>query len=318
MTRRRPQAQYPAIIHPPDLASPHAAPPQTTPATQGDAIEPWAQSGGQTYYYDGFAFPDLGGPPELACIQLLAAQYIPRGRAGWIKRIMVAPCAPPFLVDPWRGWGGTANFFDRSFGPPFGSYARAAAQAGLWETPLAWEGYFNPAEIDNRTQQPFIPRWNWQLSVLSGSLATNRAAKNTPPFSILDPASWYLAPNIAVPIVVYGGSLLTGWPANVPGRAVNGEWGPQRIQQTPLNPMPCHIQIPEDSTVCLWATWTQRPYAPVLGFNAGGALDVFPTPPPGDPPLIWPLLPSVGSISGYMQTATREAAGDNAALGWGA
>jgi hypothetical protein len=299
--RRRPASYEQPIGQPRDLASPNGPRPPTTPSTQADVIEPWLKGGGQTYYLTGWATSETINQPEISAVQLVAAQYIPKGRAGWVKRIMIAPCAPPVLVDPWRGWDGTANYFDPAAAAPYSQAQRAAAQAGLWETPMAWTSYFDAADGGANA-----PRWQWHLTTINGSLAVNRAAKGSPPFDVTDPTSWYLVPGPAVPVWTYRGAL--------PGRGVNGDIGPQIIQQPPSNPLPCHILVPEDSTVCLWATWTQRPYSPILAFGANGPQDVFPTPPPP----VYPLLPSVGSIAGYMQASTREASAENARFGWGA
>ena len=300
--RRRPASYQDTIGQPSNLASPPGPKPPTVPSTQGDAIEPWIKGGGATFYLQGFAVAERG-IPEDAGVQLVAAQYIPKGRAAWIKRIMIAPCAPPALMDPWRGWDGTANYFDpTATDQQYRQATRAVGQAGLWETPLAWTSYYNPA-----SDEPVeLPMWNWQISILSGSLEYNRKQQNRPPFSVTDPLSWYLVPGPAVPLYVYRGGI--------PGRAINGDIGPQVIQQPPSNPLPTHWLVPEDSTICLWATWRQQPYAVPLAFGGNGPEQVFPVPPPA----IYPILPSVGSISGYMQAATRESAAENARFGWGA
>lgn len=310
--RRKPQAHYPDVRRPMDLASPQQPAPPTTPASQGDAIEPFLVAGGETFYRTGWAIPDNGAPPELGAVQLLAFQYVPKGRAAWVKSITVAPCVPPVLADPWRGWPNTFNYFAPFVGQ-FGTPTRAAAQAGLWETPLAWEGYYNPPGENGFRR----PRWTWQLSILEGDLKYQRSLKNLGPFDPLDPATWYLVPDIAVPRVVYGAiGISPQTVGTIPGRQIPGYIGPQRFQRTPDNSLPCHFQVPENSTVCLWATWDQFPYDP-LAANGGAALPVGPIPGVSPENLVWPLLPSVGSLAGYMQAAGRTASAENAAHGWG-
>jgi hypothetical protein len=226
---------------------------------------------------------------------------VPKGRIGWVKRIMVAPCAPPILVDPWRGWAAHFNLFQA--GPdPINQTQRAPAQAGLWETPIAWEGYFSAAGY-----LAAIPFWRWQLTLFPGNLDAYRAAQAIPAFSIATPASWFLAPDVPVPVSAY--------PGGIPGRGVNGYVSPQRVQSTPSSPLPVHIEIPEDTTVCLFAKWVQSPLSPLLAFGPNGPIQPWQAP---QLPEVWPLLPSVGQLIGYMQAASRDAAQQNAAHGWGA
>lgn len=313
MTRRRPIAQYPEIRRQlPDLKSPPAQVPPGIPTSEGDVIEPFQVGGGQTYYLSGWIAPDSTwpyAPPQFGATQLVALQYVPKGRTAYIKRVMIAPCAPPALVDPWRGWDGTANLFQPR-GAPYDSVQRAPAQAGLWETPLAWEGYVSPSEGPVRH-----PKWTWIVTILNGPIEKNRP-QTQPPFDVTDPASWYLVPDVAVPNWVYR--------SGVPGRFIPGYIGPQRIQQPPSNPLPLHALVPEDSTICLWAQWTQDPIRPE-GVSQNGPIELFPggiipAPPPTTYPenVIVALLPAVGSLTGYMQAAGRDAAKTNARYGWGA
>lgn len=300
--RRRPQSQYLDPRDPQNLASPPAVPVPSVPTTQGDAIEPFIVGGGMTFYPTGYPDdPEAGEfPPERAGVQLLCSQYVPPGRTAWIKRIEVAPCVPPILADPWRGWDGHFNLFQAS-PDPWGAVQRAAAQAGLWETPLGWEAYFAQVALGQR------PSWRWQITIFPGDLAAARKRKRIGAFDPTDPATWYLAPDFPVPVKVYG--------AGVPGRAVNGYMGSQRFQAVPGNALPVHVLCPENATICLWAQWSQQPYYPILTYGPLGPEE--PWPPSAEVGPVWPILPSVGRLIGYMQPASREAAAENAAYGWG-
>ena len=111
-------------------------------------------------------------------------------------------------------------------------------------------------------------------------------------------------PNIAVPQWVYRGGM--------PGGKLSGVLPPQRVQATPDSPIPVHILCPENTTVCLWAKWSQGPLYVPHAFGSNGPI----TPWPDTAPVVWPLLPSVGQLTGYMQASGRSAAGENAAFGW--
>jgi hypothetical protein len=296
--RRFPLANY-LRGSPQSLASPSAKVPPNTPETQGDAIEPFIVGGGKTFFPTGF----IEGPtPEPSGVQLLATQYVPVGRAAWVKRIEVAPCAPPVLVDPWRGWGGFFNLFEAS-PAPYGNVQRAPAQAGLWETPLAWEGYFTP---DNPP-----PVWRWLVTLFPGDVARERYDRAIGPFDPGDPSTWYLVPDWPVPL-----APTYGIPGAIPGKEVNGYVSVQRFQAVPGAALPVHILCPENHTICLWAQWEQAPIDPLLAFGPSGPfqpwdIEASPLPP------VWPILPSVGRMAGYMQAATRESAAVNAQHGWG-
>lgn len=310
--RRRPRAYYLQGQHPLNLASPPGPNPPAVPSSAADVIEPYfAEGGGITFYPTGY---DDGAPrdPAVDAVQLVCEQYVPPGRSAWIKRIEIAPCAPPVLVDPWRGWDATFNLFQSSPNP-LGSVQRAPAQAGLWETPMAWEGYFsNPVE-----GFPFPPFWRWVITLFDGNVAKYRSDKNIPPFNPTVPASWELAINVPVPRAPLYGPAASAQP-NLPGRTVPGYIGPQRYQATPSNPLPVHILVPENTTILLWAYWRQAQMDPVLAFGPNGPLEPWSGAPPGMLPRIYPLLPSVGRLIGYQQPATRPAAMDNAEHGWGA
>jgi hypothetical protein len=296
--RRRPKAHYPHAEGPVlDLASPPGPNPPAIPTTAGDALEPFICSGGQPFFPTGYPTD-----PKPNGVQLIATQYVPPGRVAWIKRLEVAPCAPAVLVDPWRGWPGTFNWFP-TLAPTLLDPMRPPAQAGLWETPLGWESFVGI----HPEAGAVVPFWRWSITLLNGSIGAARAAKNIPPFSPLDPASWYLAENMPVPRVAYAGGI--------PGRSPNGSLSAQRYQATPGNALPMHVLCPEDTTICLWAEWRQIPVTP-LAFTANGVLAPWSGSEPALPD-VYPLLPSVGRMLGYQQAATRAAALENAAHGWG-
>lgn len=274
-----------------DKASPSMPTQDLDPTDRGDVLVPFVASGGQTYYASGWGEAPT---PELGAVQLVCMQYVPRGRTGFVKRVMIAPCCPPILSDPWRGWDAFFNWFELSSNPNASRY-RAAPHAGIWETPLAWEGYFNSDEAK--------PRWSWSLTIAQGDLLAQRASRGLGPFDPADPATFWAVPDVAVPQEAYQGGLI--------GRAVNGHCSNIRIQAPPRAEIPVHIPIPEDSTVCLWAQWTQTPIAPLAQGPAGPlALGTG---------LTWivPLLPSVGQIVGYYQTSGSEAAREHGITGWG-
>jgi hypothetical protein len=303
--RRRPKSKHlPRRVPALDLRGPNFPAPPTLPTSMGDALEPFIVGGGFPYYPTGYAGGLL---PETDGVQLLAHQYVPRGRIGFIKHIMVAPCAPPILVDPWRGWDAFFNSFEAG-SDPFNQTQRAPAQGGLWETPLAWEGYFNPGA------EMVIPSWRWSITLVQGDVDLIRNQQGLNPFSILSPPTWYLAPSTPVPASTYRGGL--------PGAVPNGSLSEQRIQHTPSSPLAVHILCPENTTICLWAKWRQDRLQPVLAYGPNGALapwegaPVAPAPPPL--PDIYPLLPSVGQLAGYLQAADRPPSVQNALYGWGA
>ena len=298
---RRPVSRQPVYGHPANLASPDAQRVPTTPGSQADAIEPFLIGGGQSYYFQGWAGGITVPRIETAAVQLLAALFIPPGRGAFIKQIVACPGVSPQLADPWRGWPNHFNL--REFGPvPRVDPIRTTAQAGLWETPLAWEGY--RAETP-QGDDPIIPpqptQWTWSLTAISGSLDLQRLQNQTPAFDVTIPASWYAVRDIAVPARAYA--------AGLPGKMINGNVGPQRIQAHPRAPLNTHYYVPENTTIALWATWSQGLTAPVLAQGPNGLIEITPA--------AFPLLPSIGSLSGYTQASSREASAINAAHGWG-
>lgn len=309
MTRRRPRAWYPHGTDPVDLASPPGPNTPGLPTTDADVIEPFITDGGTTFYPSGYDDGEVPVDPAPSAVQLVCEQFVPMGRVGFIKRIEIAPCIPPVLADPWRGWDATFNFFQA--GPnPFASPIRAASQAGLWETPMAWEGYGDAAAAAANQ----MPRWRWMITLLDGDANKFREEQGIPPFNPANPASWNLALNFPVPVVPHYGQSAASDPA-LPGRMVPGYLGARRFQATPSDPLPVHIMVPENSTILLWAYWRQLAATPLLAFGPNGPLQ--PWAGSGIDP-VYPLLPSVGRLIGYQQAISRDAATENAETGWGA
>ena len=299
---RRPVSRQPVYGNPENLRSPDAQHVPTTPGSQADALEPFLIGGGAGYYLHPFAGADGIAHPrvEVAAVQLLALLFVPPGRTAFIKQIMCAPGVNPIFADPWRGWQDHYN--TRETGPaPRQDGSRTTAQAGLWETPLAWENYRSETPQGEVPIPPGPTQWTWQITAIPGSLALQRSQNQIPPFDITNPASWYCVPDIAVPAFVY--------PAGLPGRMINGSVGPQRIQAHPRSPLNVHYPIAENTTIALWATWRQGLCSPVLAIGPNGPDEIAPA--------AFPLLPSVGSLSGYMQPSSRESTAHNAAHGWG-
>jgi hypothetical protein len=160
---------------------------------------------------------------------------------------------------------------------------------------MGWEGY-----ADFETAGGIPPRWQWHIMLMPGTIASVRNAGNVPPFSLGDPSSWLLAPNVPVPASAYQG----GFPGSPPP-----DWGPQRLQWFGMESGEVHIVVPEDTTVLLFARWTQQAYNPFYQATDGaGIVDLDRD--------IFILGPSFGQLVGYTQPRLRRAAGHNAVFGW--
>lgn len=274
-----------------DYASPSFPVRRQTPEAMADAVVPFLQAGGQPFIFQDF---DGGFSADTAGVQLLAEQYIPTGFTGWIKRFACAPYCPPSLFDPWAGWPGNFEYFEpvplRGLGP-----VRGSARAGLWKTPAGWESYVSiGTEI--------VPSWRWAITLFTGSAADWRARQAIPPFDPAVPASWVLAPNVAVPAVTY--------PNGLPGTAMPGVISDQRMQVLPDDAFATHWQVPGDHTIMLWAYWSQS-LARLMTYAPSGPSFPF------EALEIYPLLSSYGMIHGYMGISQSEAARENARFGWG-
>lgn len=255
-------------------------------------IEPFLVSGGSSFYIDVDPPPFHPAP---AGVQLVTSVYVPRGKLGFVKEIRIAPQMPPVLVDPWVTSGvNNANTTWRAFEGP----SRPGGFNGVWQTPFGWENYFDPTD-----EESIIPQWVWMLTVIRGDI--NLTRKNLPPFNLADPNSWYLVPNIAVP--------LAGYPSGIPGAAPSGAWGPQRMQVLQGDKLSTHVVVPEDTTICLFTRWVQSLFQPLAQVPAGeGGSE---TAPYGDP--VYVLLPSFGQLHGYMQAVSSEESIENSQVGWG-
>lgn len=305
--------------------------PKITVQTQAALIEPFMVSGGQGYYDSVNINTDTAdvGP---SATQLICSVYVPRGKVGFIKEVRVAPFIQPLLVDPWlttgangATWrefndaGGYASFEDRPYRP--------AAQNGLWETPFGWESYVpaSAAAGDKPRVPSTQPKWVWSIRFLqSGVAALRQQGTNIP---IASPTyevdgegnvtltgtaqQFYLVPNIAVPTsLVYPGGALPGTPC-APA------FGPQKVQQLPSDPLHTHIMIPENTSACLFAQWTQPALSAIYARDASGLITMIEMPTGDDAIPIYPLLPSFGSLHGYMQSSVAPQSLQNAQNGWG-
>jgi hypothetical protein len=275
----------------PDAYAARAAETSRRPEDVGNAIEPFLASGGATAF---IVQPGgEGGPafdPRPAGAQLVCSQYIPAGKAGWIKQLRCAPYCPPELSNPWQGWPATWQTF-QTVGNVDGN--RAPAQGGVYTTPMGWESYF-----DAGTTQ--LAQWHWWLATLPGTLAKAREGAHVGAFTLADPSTWWLLEGGAVPASVYDGGY--------PGSALEGSLPRQRMQVLQGDALDWHVAIPEDTTVMLWASWTQSDVAP-RATDASGVPSVV-------GPRIYPLLPSFGQLCGYMQRANDPRSLDNARNGW--
>lgn len=265
------------------------------------AIEPFFSAGGQPYWITDASesfFPDQHG------VQLLATVYVPKGRMGFLKELRVAPYCPSPLCDPWTS-SGVSNYlaswrwWNRS--DP-GNEGPLPQMGDLWRMPMGWE-----AAWDSQSAQ--LPLWTWSLRFLQGDVSKlrNQGQLNIPPFSTAIPASWYLAPNVPVPATAY--------PAGLPGAAVGPQWDSQRLQILPTDKTQVHVPIPQDTTLCLFAQWSQDSVAP-YGFNHNGPVAYAAANIEGEG-RVPPIGPSMGSLLGYMQALNADATKENLELGWG-
>lgn len=280
----------------PPLGGYDATPVEPQKATSiGTAIEPFLVGGGRTFWlrvtddiFDTF-------DPRPSGMQLVTGVYVPKGRAAFVKRLVIAPTVPSIIGDAFRNglqWWSADNW---ATGLYPGGGQRANSANGLWETPLAWEGFFAAQE-----DPPAVtPEWRWQVTLLQGDFRVTRAQADTPAFSPFVPASWYLLPNEPVPR-----------PANFafPGNGLEGDVGSQRFPILPRDDFSPHWLVPEDHSILLWSWWDQSP----LTINSGSVNG-----PNELATEIYPIGPSVGQLSGYFQAVQSEAARDNAEVGWG-
>lgn len=275
------------------------------PPTAGDeanTVVPFLQCGGATY----FLAAEAGFDPRPDGVQLLVAMHVPRGKVAFVKEIRVAPFIPPELSDPWNTQGAApdpptdfvVNLWRFWTSDP-ALTVRAAGTHGVWTTPFGWESYFFGEDLP--------PSWTWHLRLLPGNWQeVARRVTGGAPFSPAVPASWYLQPNVAVPVP--GGPYAS---AGMPGQAPSGFWPNQRMQILQSDKLTTHVLVPEDTSLLLFARWTQAEFSPESFHAAGeGSNQGF----YGEN--VYPLLPSFGQLHGYVQAADREASRENARHGW--
>lgn len=265
---------------------------------RGDEIRPFLVSGGSSYYLVSNGPPAFN--PLTHGVQLITSLYVPNGTVGFVKQLRVGPYMPAQLSDPWLTSGiagNQASWRKQNRATGLGDFD--VPQAGdIWRTPFGWENIFT-----DDTEQ--LPTWRWSLRAMQGDIVKLRnQGQNIPPFNVLDPASWYLVPNIAVPGSAYSGGI--------PGDSVGADFSAQRMQCIPGDELETHIMIPQDTTLMLFAEWRQEFGA--YGTGVVGASDEYVQYSNDE---FVPILPSYGQLHGYMQALTSENSARNATQGWG-
>jgi len=258
-------------------------------AVRGDKVEAFNCSGG-TPRWPGVTYV-LGNPMEEGA-QLLCSQYIGAGLVGFVKMIKACPFKPSILHNA----SSTELVPAISQATLFTNGNFSDSDNGWWSTPFGWEGYTTNVELGGEPP----PSWEWRIQLVQGRLETIRNSANVPPFSFFDPNSWLLAPNVPVPASTYQ----SGFPGNPPDN-----WRPQRMQWYGWESGEVHIVVPEDTTVCLFARWSQLPHNVTYQSTTGaGTVDLERE--------VFILGPSFGQLVGYTQPRLRKAAGVNAVHGW--
>jgi hypothetical protein len=285
--RRQPE-RVPADLraNPPD--------PEQMPSASGDArgITPFLVSGGRIDWLLQFE-PSLFDPRPLGA-QLLCYAYIPRGMIGFLKQIRVAPFMPPVFADPVFNAPHRWRICDnRLLDEP----NRPVGQMGVWTTPFGWEAYYD-STLEDRLAPP---RWYWHLRLVPGSVDEIRSnRRNVPAFDPSVPASWFLVPEIPVPLSTYSRGL--------PGSAPGQPWNKQRVQVIQADNLDLHVPIPEHTTICLFTTWNQE-LINAWERSAAGIIQVSDR-------QYFPLLPSWGQMLGYSLPVDQVEAIELRRLGW--
>lgn len=310
--KRRPQRAPLAF---PSTASPDAQQAKDEAALyHKDAVSPWHVSGGSSWFLSELTseFNDA----RAAGVQLVCSVYVPKGTLGFLKELRVAPFRPAVFNPALYAINSEGqNFFQYiGFNPPGDSTDDPVRPSGVWETPFAWENYF-----DSYDREPMPPVWRWYLKILNGSIDELRSHNtNLPPEPIAwaEPPnpdvleSWFLVPDVAVPAAVYRGGL--------PGSSPGDPWDGQRVQVIQGDKLSLHVPIPENSTLCLFTRWRQKPIEAML--TKKGDFDNSRESYSGTSGeltrKIYPLLPSWGSLTGYCQSANLKAGKVNAEHGW--
>lgn len=368
MRRQRPDQLMPQP--PPERGGKGPAAPVVA-TDQSDVIAPFLASGGYTFWPSHNPVTDGGGslrgvfPPltkdgtdlpysrwtAWVGAQLVTSVFCPWGKVGFCKEVRIAPLKPSILSDVWNTSGITAfaPVADPADAMAFGTYQAhrgLETYTALWDTPMGWESYDTSsriAPVHSPEHGGYIPDpwhgeelgWQWQLTLLDGSIPQYRTAANIPPFEPSIIESWYMAESIPVPLFVYSNGL--------PGRPAGPMWSPQRMQVLPGDSLKTHVVIPSNTTLCLWAVWcntlnledtgegdewvpgVRLQYADTLfpgGFGIGAAPPSYAPYYPGSPAdaYTWrvPIIgPSVGSLHGYIQPEASHGSNENAVIGWG-
>jgi hypothetical protein len=297
--RRRPDDEEAEFEAP--LEALYAGARRKSTAQSVHGVQPFFASGGMSYWItfeqDQF-FPNRDG------VQLVAFSYVPDGRQGFVKELRIAPYCPSPLCDPWStsgtaGYGASWRQWQRSDPNELGDLP---FMGDLWRAPMGWEAAFDDFSDP-------LPTWTWALRFLQGDLRKLRGQGqlNIPPFATGNPQSWFLVPSIPVPSSAY--------PAGLPGQSAGPQWDQQRMQILPTDKVSMHVPVPPNTTVMLFAQWSQSDVQP-LGGDAAGVLPYVPSSQffEGRVP---PIGPSVGSLLGYTQALSAKAARDNLEHGWG-
>lgn len=298
------------------------------PSAQGqaDIIAPFLVTGGwASFQSETFVNGTIYNPAPKG-VQLVTSIYVPPGRIGFLKQVRIGPREPAALVDVWKAGGirgpytddaplSDTPFSDVAWRTDLGAQGNKTSQTlwgGIWEEPFGWEAYRDP-------DSPFsfypAATWQWQLTLVRGSLDALRRSNNIPAFTLDNPASWYLVDNIPVP---FGSDGFNAYPSGLPGSPVGVQFQPQRMQSIPSDPLNMNLFITEDTTLCLFATWEQK--AVDLGITGITTNSV--DPPPTEFIGIqdrndFLVGPSYGSLLGYTQPSASQASVDNATHGWG-
>lgn len=286
------------------------------------AIEPWMVSGGSSYFLPEFTseYFDVRG----AGAQMICSVYIPKGTVGFLKQIRVAPFRPAVFNPLFlRCFAAAGEELDLMYGQWIGFNPESSPSdqptrpSGVWETPFAWENYFDSYNLKSKP-----PSWRWYLRLIPGNIDDLRSHKTNLP----DPASvpftepltagyldsWYLVADVAVPAEVY--------PAGLPGSPIATPFDGQRVQVIQGDQLSAHLPIPENTTLALFCRWTQQPIEAVfagsrISSEGGGAIEL-------EARLnytgqkYFPLLPSFGSLLGYSQSSHLLPGKKNAEYGW--
>ena len=257
------------------------------PQDLGDIIQPFYKTGNWT------EFP--GDPFAIDGVQLIAYQFIPPGRTGFLKQVSACPYCPSALAAAaGGGWAvyGNANI------------ARALDPVnGYWRTPAGWRSFAVPAGPD--PIEGTRPRWQWSIRLVEGNIEDIRDGVNAGLSIGGVPLPrplwlWGVAPYPTVRGIYY--------PSGLPGQGVS-DWPPAQVQRFGDEPE-LLLVIPENTTLCLFAEWKQfliTPYVYDFETDQGYAPEGI---------QVYPLGPSFGSLIGYTQVNASRATRGAARGGW--